>query len=86
LRKKTLAFVYGDYQDFDPEHPSLFVYTRTLASDKFLIALNFSTETLAYSLPDGLQTGLLLLSNLGETEENASTIHLKAWEARIYRV
>ena len=86
LRKKTLAFVYGDYQDVDPEHPSLFVYTRTLASDKFLIALNFSTETLAYSLPDGLKTGQLLLSNLGETEENASTIHLKAWEARIYRV
>jgi oligo-1,6-glucosidase len=86
LRKKTLAFVYGDYQDLDPEHPSLFVYTRTLAADKFFIALNFSTDTLAYSLPNGLKTGPLLLSNLGETEENAATIHLKAWEARIYRV
>jgi oligo-1,6-glucosidase len=86
LRKKTLAFVYGDYQDLDPEHPSLFVYTRTLAADKFFIALNFSTDTLAYSLPNWLKTGPLLLSNLGETEENAATIHLKAWEARIYRV
>jgi hypothetical protein len=41
---------------------------------------------LTYSLPNGLKTGQLLLSNLGGTEEDASTIQLKAWEARIYRV
>ena len=86
MRKKTPAFVYGDYHDLDPEHPFLFVYTRTLAADKFFIALNFSTNTMFYSLPSGLKTGQLLLSNLGGTEENASTIHLKAWEARIYRL
>jgi len=86
LRKKTPAFVYGDYHDLNPEHPFLFVYTRTLATDKFFIALNFSANALTYSLPNGLKTGQLLLSNLGGTEEDASTIQLKAWEARIYRV
>jgi oligo-1,6-glucosidase len=86
LRKKTLAFVYGDYKDLDPENPFLFIYTRTLAEDKFLIVLNFSTNTLVYSLPNGLRTGRLLLSNLGGREENELTIHLAAWEARIYRM
>ncbi|MBV8140942.1 MAG: alpha-glucosidase [Verrucomicrobia bacterium] len=86
LRKKTLAFVYGDYRDLDPDNPFLFIYTRTLAEDKFLIVLNFSTNTLTYSLPDGLRTGQLVLSSFGGQEENALALHLAAWEARIYRI
>ena len=86
LRKKYPAFVYGDYTDLDPENPFLFVYTRTLASDKFLVTLNFSTDSLAYSLPNGLRAGKLMLSNLGGSEEHLSTIHLEGWEARIYRL
>jgi oligo-1,6-glucosidase len=85
LRKKNLAFIYGDYTDLDPTNPFLFVYTRTLGTDQFLVALNFSTNPLAYSLPVGQKTGQLLLSNLGPTEEDASAIHLQPWEARIYR-
>jgi oligo-1,6-glucosidase len=85
LRKKNLAFVYGDYADLDPTNPFLFAYTRTLGSEQFLVALNFSTNSVAYSLPTGLKTGQLLLSNLEATEENASAIHLEPWEARIYR-
>ncbi len=86
LRKKNLAFVYGDYTDLDPTNPFLFVYTRTLGTDQFLVALNFSTNPLAYSLPVGQKTGQLLLSNLGPTEEDASAITLQPWEARIYQM
>ena len=86
LRKKNPAFVYGDYADLDPENPFLFVYTRTLAEDKFLVILNFSTNPLGYSLPNGLKTGRLMLSNLGGAEEHASTIHLEPWEARVYSI
>jgi oligo-1,6-glucosidase len=86
LRKSNLAFVYGDYTDLDPTNPFLFAYTRTLGEDQFLIALNFSTNGLAYSLPTGLRTGQLLLSNLGAKEENTSSIHLEAWESRVYRM
>jgi oligo-1,6-glucosidase len=65
----------------------LFAYTRTLGADQFLIALNFSTNTLPYVLPNGIKTGRLLLSNLAEEkEEDASTISLKPWEARVYRL
>jgi oligo-1,6-glucosidase len=86
LRKKTPAFVYGDYQDLDPENSSLFIYSRTLGSEKYLIVLNFSRETQTYSLPAGVQTGELILSNLGEKQTLAPTIRLQAWEARIYRL
>ena len=87
LRKKNPAFVYGAYTDLDPTNPFLFAYTRTLGPDQFLIALNFSTNTLPYVLPNGIKTGRLLLSNLaGKNEEDASTISLEPWEARVYRL
>ena len=87
LRKNNPAFVYGVYTDLDPTNPFLFAYTRTLGADQFLIALNFSTNTLPYVLPNGIKTGRLLLSNLaGKKEEDASTISLEPWEARVYRL
>jgi hypothetical protein len=48
--------------------------------------LNFSTNSWDYLLPNGLQTGQLMLSNLGGNEEHTSTIHLEPWEARIYQL
>ncbi len=39
LRKKTPAFIYGDYADLDPTDPFLFAYTRTLGPDQILVAL-----------------------------------------------
>jgi hypothetical protein len=38
-------------------------------------------------LPHEIKTGRVLLSNLGEKkEEEASTITLEPWEARVYRL
>jgi oligo-1,6-glucosidase len=84
LRKTTPAFIYGDYDDIDPEHPSLFSYTRTLGAESHLIVLNFSCNTISFPLPKGLKAGLLLLSNTNTKEEAATELHLDPWEARIY--
>ena len=85
LRKKTPALIYGDYRDLDPQNPLVFAYTRTLGTDKCLIVLNFSKNELAYALPEGLETGRLLISNQESSEENVSLLNLKGWEARVYR-
>ncbi|HEY5812389.1 MAG TPA: alpha-glucosidase C-terminal domain-containing protein, partial [Terrimicrobiaceae bacterium] len=85
LRKKTPALIYGDYQDLDPASPVIFAYTRTLGTDRYLIVLNFSNGDVAYSLPDDLKAGQLVISNVASNEENVSRVNLKAWEARIYR-
>jgi oligo-1,6-glucosidase len=86
LRKKTPALIYGDYQDLDPQHPTVFAYTRSLGSNKYLVVLNLAKNDLAYTLPGGLKAGLLALSNLDGKEENVSVLNLKAWEARIYKL
>jgi oligo-1,6-glucosidase len=86
LRKKTPALVYGEYKDLDPANPKVFAYTRTLGKDAYLVVLNFSKDAIAYSLPVGVKAGRLETSTLGEPEENTTTLHLKAWDARVYKI
>lgn len=38
-----------------------------------------------YAIPGALKPTELLLTNLGSTETNTSTLHLKGWEARVYK-
>jgi len=86
LRAHTLAFVYGDFEDLDPQHPQIFTYTRTLGSEKYLIVENFSSSTVAYTLPNGLKAANLLLADIpGSHESNVSTLNLAPWESRIYK-
>nr|WP_205680189.1 alpha-glucosidase [Brenneria salicis]NMN92729.1 oligo-1,6-glucosidase [Brenneria salicis ATCC 15712 = DSM 30166]RBP63706.1 oligo-1,6-glucosidase [Brenneria salicis ATCC 15712 = DSM 30166] len=84
LRAKTPALIYGDYRDLDPKHPSIYAYTRTLNNARYLIVLNFSGDTVDYSLPDGLSANQLQLSNRAGDYEKGTTLHMKPWEARIY--
>jgi oligo-1,6-glucosidase len=86
LRRKTPAFVYGDYKDLDPKNPKIFVYTRTLGTKKYLVVLNFSEGAVSYGLPAGVKAGQLVLSNLGKPDDRGEVLHLKAWEARVYKL
>jgi len=86
FRGKTKAFAYGTYEDLDPKNERVFVYTRTLGNEKYLVVLNFSDEATSYPLPEGMKAGKLEISNLGKTEEGVNALKLKAWEARIYKM
>ena len=86
FRKTSKAFAYGTYKDLDPENAKIFAYTRTLGTEQYLVVLNFSRDTVAYSLPSGLEAGKIVMSNLGQAEENSKTLTLKGWEARVYKV
>ncbi|HEY4358787.1 MAG TPA: alpha-glucosidase [Acidobacteriaceae bacterium] len=86
LRAHTLAFVYGDYRDLDPQNEKVFAYTRTLGEEKYLVVENFSSSPSSYTLPDGLRARTLLLSDIPASHEaNTSTLHLGPWESRIYK-
>ena len=58
LRRKTPAFVYGDYQDLDPANPKIFAYTRAMGADKYLVVLNFSTDRWATRSPAQLRPAI----------------------------
>jgi oligo-1,6-glucosidase len=84
LRSRTPALVYGDYKDLDPDNPDIFAYTRVLGGSRHLVVLNFSKKPVAYTIPDGIKTRRLEITNLGSKEENTSALNLKPWEARVY--
>jgi oligo-1,6-glucosidase len=66
-------------------NPSIFAYVRSLGVDRYLVVLNFSDKPATYKIPGGLRPTQLLMTNLGSTEADTSTLHLKPWEARVYR-
>jgi oligo-1,6-glucosidase len=84
LRRAALPLIYGDYKDLDPDHPTVFAFTRALGSEAYLILLNFSREAAPYRLPDGMEAGRLVLSNLDGGESGAA-LTLRPWEARLYQ-
>ena len=85
LRHATPALVYGSYKDLDPTNSNIFIYSRTLGNDRYLIVLNFSKESRAYTLPGGLKPTALVTSNLATSEVGSATINLRGWEARVYK-
>jgi len=85
VRRKSPAFVYGDYKDLDPSNAQVFAYTRSIGTDRYLVVLNFSTDAASYKLPGEIQAKQLVISNLGETNERGGTLNLKGWEARVYK-
>jgi oligo-1,6-glucosidase len=85
LRKKTPALVYGDYKDLDPQHPSVYAFTRTLGALRYLVVLNLSSHAVTYVLPAGQKAGQVVMSNLPGKESATSVLRLRPWDARIYR-
>jgi len=87
LRRSDLAFIYGDYQDLDPKHEQVFLYTRSLGASSYLVILNFSSQPIDYTLPQGIQAKNLKLGNYRDSSDlaGATTLHLRPREARIYK-
>lgn len=86
LRHAHRAFVYGDYQDLDPGHPQVYAYTRTLGAERFLVVLNMNRAPVEYKLPPGIKTRELLLANTAVSGTGAPSLHLGAWDARVYSI
>lgn len=89
LRKSNEIIVYGTYDLILEDHPQIFAYTRTLNDKKLLIITNFSKDIILFTLPDDITyvKKELLISNYEvDADKNIDKIHLKPYEARVYRL
>ncbi|HEX8413824.1 MAG TPA: alpha-amylase family glycosyl hydrolase, partial [Sphingomicrobium sp.] len=88
LRRTTPALVYGDYRDVDPQNPQVFVYTRTLGADRFLVVINFAARPTRYAIPAGLTPHTVATTTrAGEAQPSADgTLALEPWEATVFRL
>ncbi|MGG0461999.1 glycoside hydrolase family 13 protein [Priestia aryabhattai] len=88
LRKKHDVLIYGEYNLLLPIDPDLYVYTRTLGEEKFLIILNFFDRTPMFEMPEELSTldAKLLISNYDVEREDLHGLKLQPYESRIYKL
>ena len=82
LRKELDVMVYGHYALLEPEHPALFVYTRTLENESLLVVCNFSEQEQAYTTPAEYRDAEILIANYADTAPAGT---LRPWEAVVYR-
>ncbi len=86
FRSRTPALIYGDYKDLNPGDPKVFVYTRVLGPERYLVVMTFSADAVTYKLPGHVRAGELVFTSGASHEGHTGTLHLSGWEARIYRL
>lgn len=89
LRKTYDVIVYGDFQCLNLEDERVYAYKRQLKDEILLVVANFTEEEIDFELEDiaNIHSGKLLLSNYPQVDETfKSTMHLKSYEARTYKI
>lgn len=89
VRKSTPALVYGAYECLDPDHEQIYAYTRTLGADRFLILLNFSDDTVNYTVPPHITYNrkVKVISNTRILDDKTyREFMLGAWQAVVYKI
>ena len=83
LRKEHEVMVYGTYQLLFPEDEDLYIYTRTLEEEKWLIICNFHEKTRKLQCKGA---GQVMLSNYADTPAAEKITELRPYEAVIYQM
>ena len=83
LRKEHEVMVYGTYQLLFPEDEDLYIYTRTLEEEKWLIICNFHEKTRKLHCK---RAGQVMLSNYADTPAAEKITELRPYEAVIYQM
>ncbi|KQO06281.1 alpha-amylase [Agreia sp. Leaf244] len=81
LRHELPVVALGEFALLEPEHPTLYAFTRTRGDDRLLVVGNWSGEPL--NLPAGLtaDAGEHPIGNYAEWNDTT----LEPWEVRVYR-
>jgi oligo-1,6-glucosidase len=86
LRHSSDVVALGDFVLLEPEHPTLYAFTRSLGGDTVLVVGNFSDEGMDVALPSipNVANSPVILGNYpGEIPAGAP---LRPWEARVIRL
>ncbi|KIL50094.1 oligo-1,6-glucosidase [Jeotgalibacillus alimentarius] len=88
LKKEYDIFTYGVYDLILPEHHQIYAYTRTLENEKVVVLTNLSTkDAICEDLDFKISLDHLLLNNLPvAAHDDTSTVVLKPYEARVYKL
>ena len=83
LRRNSDTLLFGDYREWFPRSPKLYMYERSLAGERVLVVISFRHFDFRYQLPEGFPAEgcELLLSNYPEPQLGT----LRPYEAQVWR-
>ena len=83
LRHSSAVVALGDFTLLEPEHPTLYAFTRSLGSETLLVVGNFSNDRMDAPLLDSPEAhnAPVVLSNYADAAPG--TTELRPWEARV---
>ena len=84
LRKAHPVMVYGSWTEYEPQREDVYLYTRTLDSERWLVALNLTGAPTKVAVPAGVQPPLTrVLGNEKDLLYRNGELTLRPWEAVI---
>jgi glycosidase len=86
-KKHKDAFVYGDFELLDESHSKIFAYVKSSDSERWVVALNFSAETVKWEGLGELKISKWVVGNYDESllggKATSGTVELKPWEGML---
>lgn len=85
LRKENPVLVYGKFEEFNPEHPQVYAYTRTLADKTVYVIINMTGEAATFAYPTSweMKHAKHLLGNYRLESSENNQITLRPYESHI---
>lgn len=86
LRSKTPALLYGEYREYMRGEPNVYIYTRSLDGDVYLIVCSFAKERVPFLLPKEFRgrPARLLITNYPDKRKKNFVYELPALGFRLY--
>lgn len=88
LRKDNETIVYGKYNLLNPDNRHVYAYERVSNDERLLIVCNFykTERKFSYQVPPNCKNVDILLSSYADTGNYLAHIHLRPYEAVIYKI
>lgn len=84
LRKENELLVYGKYTLVQPDHKTVYAYTREWKGQKWLVVLNFSEISSDFEYEIGSAISNVMINNYDEVAVSGKTINLKPYQAVVF--
>ncbi len=86
LKKENDVLIYGNYEIIAPEHPQIYAFTRTLASEKWLIVLNFSSENIPFQGINRDHIESEIINNYENCDWQTEMLNVQPFQSVIFRL
>jgi len=81
LRHRLPVVAHGDFRMLHAEHPTAYVYERTLDQDRLLVAANLSADPVDLQVDAAWAGGEVVLTNGTDAAVHDDRVHLGPWAA-----